>query len=55
MSFQVPRRCWRVESLDMSQALTRRRDGAKCVLRGKADAVEDGFAAKAGRARAVAG
>src|SRR5215471_11605939 len=31
MSFQVPRRCWRVESLDMRQSLTRRRDGAKCV------------------------
>src|SRR2546425_3851771 len=37
MSFQVPRRCWRVGSLDMSQALTRRRDGAKCVVaRGEA-------------------
>jgi len=36
MSFQVPMRCWRVESLDMPQALTRRRDGAKCVVaRGK--------------------
>src|SRR5262245_34299655 len=31
MSFQVPMRCWRAESLDMSQALTRRRDGAKCL------------------------
>src|SRR5262249_47787965 len=32
MSFQVPMRCLWVESLDMSQALTRRRDGAKCFL-----------------------
>src|SRR5262249_6214080 len=34
MSFQVPMRCWRVESLDMSQALTRRRDGAKLGISG---------------------
>jgi hypothetical protein len=41
--------------LAMSQALTRRRDGAKCVLAGKADTAEDGFVAKAGSVRAVPG
>src|SRR5215470_13483920 len=52
MSFQAPRRCWRVESLDMSQALTRRRDGAKCVWgEGECTMRADRLAAKAGRIR----
>src|SRR5262249_468063 len=52
MSFQVPMRCWWAESLDMSQALTRRRDGAKCLLgEGESTAAGDRLAAKAGRIR----
>src|SRR5262245_29128852 len=49
ISFQVPMRCWRAESLDMSQALTRRRDGAKCLLgEGESTAAGDRLAAKPG-------
>jgi len=32
ISFQVPSRCWRMESLDISEALARRGDGAKLRL-----------------------